>query len=553
MAVSNVDRRYQSQSEEISRLREEYQEKDAAQTRRHRSEMAELNKAHQQQVESLNQTHNTTLQNQSERTREALDAKDFRYQQDMNALKNLHIQRMKDAQEKQGLETGELRRSYSAEKESADRTHATQLENLRRNMALQVRERELRMAEAAESNRELQEQALKGQSLKLHEAHQRERDILQGNRNREVAGLQLDLATTRENMGGTIKRNSEDYQRAMMKRDKSAMATIEDERQQFEASQEIQRNAFKEELKHASGQDRESRNKIEADSIAHRKNLEEQVRGRQDTEVANLERRLQKQKVDANIREMNTNRIGQIEKKNVLQAAEERIHRMDERSRSVEVAQQDQHRRDLDTVNRKNHALNSAQFENHKREIDRIRTYEVGTYKSELEKAEERENQKRTEIQLREKKMTDIHHKEVATNQNFFKDQLDEVKKSHQQEMQEHRQHAFAERQAVTARLEKIIRDNDQKHAEKLGELTAKFDKSVVDGRETHRKDLRRQQEVYEGRMKDMDKRFKTEIETERLQHATQKAQIEERYQKEIEQLKKRSELEKIELSKPKA
>lgn len=553
MSVSNVDRSRQSQADEIARMREEYQEKDASQTKRHRSEVSELNKVHKNQIEDLTKTHSETLENQSDRTREALDSKDYKYQKEMDSLKKMHVQRMKETQEKQGMETGELRRSYSAEKESVDKNHSTQVENLRRNMELQVREREARMAQASEAAREIQGEALKGQSSKLQEQHQVEKDILVANRNKDVSELQRDLTTTKETLGGQLKTSKEDHFRAMMKRDKAAMATIEDERRQFNAAGEIQRNAFKEDLKFASDQDGQGRSRIEADSIAHRQKLEESIRGRQDTEVNNLERRMQKQKVDHTIRELQINRIGQIEKKNVMNAAEERIQKMSDRSRAVELDQQDTHRQDLDAVNRKNQQVSSTQFENNRREIDRIRTFEVGTYKSELDKASERENQQRFEGHIREKKINEIHNKEVVANQNFFKDQLEEMKKNHAVELQEQRQVGLNERQNVTARLEKLIRENDQKANEKLVSTTNKYEALVVDNRELNRKDLKRQQEIYEGRMKDMDKRFKTELETQRLQHTTQKAQIEERYQKEIEQLKKRNELEKIELSKPKA
>ncbi|MBX9767109.1 MAG: hypothetical protein K2X47_07555, partial [Bdellovibrionales bacterium] len=457
MSVSNVDRRRQSQSDEIARMREEYQEKDASQTKRHRSEVSELHKAHKNEIEDLTKAHSDTLVNQNERTREALDSKDHKYQKEMDSLKKMHVQRMKETQEKQGMETGELRRSYSAEKESTDRNHAAQVENLRRNMELQVREREARMAQSAEAARANQDEALKGQSSKMQEHHQVEKDILVANRNKDVADLQKDLTTTKETLGGQLKTTKEDHYRAMMKRDKAAMATIEDERRHFEAAGEIQRNAFKEDLKYASDQDGEGRSRIEADSIAHRKNLEESIRGRQDTEVSNLERRMQKQKVDSTIRELQINRIGQIEKKNVMNAAEERIQKMAERARAVEVDQQDTHRQDLDAVNRKNQQVSSTQFENNRREIDRIRTFEVGTYKTELEKATERENQKRFEGLVREKKINEIHNREISTNQNFFKDQLEEMKKNHAAELQEQRQAGFAERQNVTARLEKLI------------------------------------------------------------------------------------------------
>ncbi|MGE0634556.1 MAG: hypothetical protein AB7O96_19225, partial [Pseudobdellovibrionaceae bacterium] len=367
-SVGSSDRR---SDDIIRRNREEYQSREAEQTKKQKKQVKNLTTQHNKEIEQLKSEHAEQMESLRGRARESLSEKDKEYQEQIQDVRKMYQEQMsrKSAESENQLQRNSEEAKQAIAKERA--INEGQKERLLRNHQEDAEKTSKTFQEALELSRIQSKDSVEKRRDILQKAHQKEILSLVNDRDERVMNLQRSVDDVRQAKNseiGDLKRKSASDKNRMSEAMKAAVLqeragtgqALETKDKLLQAERQITQKKFDQKLKQINDQTHEIREQLKEDVDGR---INSQVRSGQ-SENAELRAKLVNERLASNATQ-------KVEKQHIIQAYEERLNEVDSRAKEGSKQLNIQSRRNIEDVNQKNQKLltNINQFHESNLEI----------------------------------------------------------------------------------------------------------------------------------------------------------------------------------------
>lgn len=537
-SVSGADRN--RHTEELRNQREEYQERESEQVKKHRKEIRRLNQQHGEEVARLKENYNSRIEDLRTRSNENLTDRDQANQAKIEEIRSMYHDQLKrkvgDSEDRKNEQVSALRGELTKTKQINDQQKELLVDQFNTSMA----EREdVYQANADKARVEMQD-ALKSRTSSLNSKHDKELKAVTEDRDRMLAQSATDKNADKNMYENKLRSQERQFNNKMEKAEGNWKENFRQKEVEMDDALQGRNQALQLERRAMQAKyDRATQSKTDQmDQV--RKDFEDAAQGRVNREIRSANFETQRQQNMRFQEAIKSNRMNQLEKANLAADYEKRIAVMDDERAQIREKAMDEARDMVQTGARKNERL----IGDITREGQRERA---------ITKERHAEDRARLEIEAARKeahtnKTTDGRIRKVIQAANEAQTQqiethernLNELKSSYAENLMNQRQAQFSQLKDTYLRMEDRLRQNDEKHVKKLEDTENSYQAKMKEMEKHYEGEIKKRDELLAKKENQGEKVRRTERETMNLQFESKLAKLDEEHQRELDRLEKR-------------
>jgi hypothetical protein len=544
MSASGVDR--SNGIDHLSRVKEEYETREAKTSKRHNEEVKRIQEANNEAMRKLREDHNTQKNVSQEKMREALSERDMKFGKEMDEIRRMYSSRIRDQAERSGDERRILLANRDSELKKTIETKDRQAETLTRAFSDELENRDRFITDYADKTRVSHGEDLRGQRIQLQAAH---KEAIENTRNELIEDLgeaRFALNKSEEVRRADVDKLKEDAQVQKRRRENQFEDNLNRERKQFDRVYSDQRERASEGLEKTRQRYGEALKEFKEKRDIGRESVDQRVENKD----ARMSQKLREQQDLANVREMNLRAQASQERNNTLVANQRALKVSDDLRQQQTLDVRERAARDIAGILKKTEKevqdLNLSNTQRMKAVENSERNHRleiIGDFEGRLD-------QERQAGDLRQKKTMQNAHEELRANASYFNDRIEELQQDGNKDLEGARTRADKERVEQVTQLRKQAMKTDLARNEKMTLVEHKHAAErdlLIKGQQ---KNLKRVHNFYQKQLEQKDKEMRDKLESLREYGDSRLAEQAERYRAEAASAKKAHEAEKLELIK---
>jgi len=227
-SVGSADKRSQ-QDEALRRTRETYQDKEVDQAKKHSQDLRRLTEVHQTELRQMEEAHTKQMEDLKVRTREAISARDMRYQKEIEDLRSMHQNQARRSAQEADVKQKQTQEFMKGQLETTVAIKDRQSEEQRTQYEAQLVDKTKKLTEGLDQNREMAKKSIDSEKQKLMEAHKREVDAIVQDRNRQLDRSQRSFHSLRKSKEQQIQNLEEASRQSQQRLSQAHMSTLREQ------------------------------------------------------------------------------------------------------------------------------------------------------------------------------------------------------------------------------------------------------------------------------------------------------------------------------------
>jgi hypothetical protein len=529
-----------NQMEELKRLREEYENEKAEDTKRHKREVARLQETYNKKMDEMREAQQEAQENASEKFREVLTRRDEKNIESTENLRRMYSEQIKRKMTENEEMKKSLVDSYENQLKKDERISQQQRDSLVTNFRNSLNERDRNFDEYATNARETMQNSLKERTEKLNDMHKKQLDDVRDQRDEDVAEIAKAKSEEKSYLQNKIREMEKTYLSENAKREGGWMKTYQ--------NQEVDKNNTLYEKDQSAQDDRkfmqaEYRDRVDekqSEIQQNWENLRDQVKERSDNEVSSLKHELNRARHDTALENISNNRLTNLDRKNLVQSYENRMRSLEaEKAGIIDVAKEHVKEKVLDTVDKTQKLLQSANHDHrlqqnltvHQAEEDHDQL--VNNYEARLHHAETRGDQRMKTLY---KATTDVQKNQLRA----YDENLNKMKVNYEENLINQREIHDGSLAEVRSRMEKRLQDTLIKGQDKLERVVDNYQAQIEKLKLERDDEIKKLSETSVSKDKQREKEFRMQQDEIISKYETRIAAQEEYHRKDMDRLEKR-------------
>lgn len=538
MAISAADRA--RQSDRISQVREEAEEKEARLLKRKNEQLKRAEKRHNQEIQKLNEAYRNQLGQVREDQKETLTERQKDHQENISSLRKTYMGDIQKKMETQETDKRILKETYETELNKQKNVSVVQKENLLENHDRELSKRDEALTEATIHAREKMKEAMAHNASRLKEAHEKEKNVMKDYQDfnriqNEVDKNQMRKAYENQKQQIIAQQRYENAAWEMKYKDLSDQVNGNNETGQLSQSellkQGLQDVRAKYNKKLVEKEEREEKsNQAFRESIADR--VDAQVRSK-NNKIQNLSNKLNNEVVS-------NKRLRSLERNNLQSAYEDKLHDVERQRDETKEVMQDLNIKRVDDMKDRNESVLRQAGKNYRSQMDieRARFRENSSTMEQLKENEVNRISSRAEGRINKmQKLTELNTKQMA---DYYGDNLIMAKDNFDKKIAEQRERNIELQGQSNRIMSDRFRKVEDSYAKKLETTIDNYEAKMQEMKDKHAREIRTLQATSRSRLEDRDKGFRTEKESTEIKYETRIAMMEQEQRNRLDKLQKR-------------
>ncbi len=227
-SVGSADKRSQ-QEEALRRARETYQDKEVDQAKNHSQDLKRLTEVHQSELREMEEAHTRQMEDLKVRTREAISARDMRYQKEIEDLRSMHQNQARRYAQEADVKQKQTQEFLKGQLQTTVAIKDRQSEEQKAQYEAKLGDTTKRFTDGLDQNRESAKKSLDSEKQKLMDAHKKEVDAIVQDRNRQLDQSQRSFHSLRKTKEQQIKKLEEAARHNQDRLSQAHMSTLREQ------------------------------------------------------------------------------------------------------------------------------------------------------------------------------------------------------------------------------------------------------------------------------------------------------------------------------------
>lgn len=524
----------------VRKIKEDFHQKEAEDTKRHKTELKNLNEQHQIQLEKLKEEHAAQLKQLQGYLRSRLSEKEQEHQGQIQEVRDLYTQQLKKRYDDGQVMRSSLKQNYEAQLENQERNYSTKQDQLTTEFNRELQKRDDALQEFTDNARELNTKVWNERKGKLDQAHNDELSRAQAEHNQKLSATSRDFREYRKNKEFEVNRLVNSHQAEKQKVQERHLINHKAQAEINAANHEQLTEEFKTKQALIKKDARENFEKkyeviVENNNI-YRQNSEKRINDQIGTANAQL-----KGERDETSRALSSvRRQFEVEKKNIANAYQDQLGKEQAKNDQIRSLFGSQIDRDVSMAIKSRDDQMKQIIERQlktKGEQAAVNTAQLGQVKREAQALVEQTKARAESEVFRTNQWA---RQNAEKSQSFYKENIDLLKKEFSKELNEERIRHIEERTELETRFETKIRERERELAAELDQRKVMFQDQLQQQKERFQTEINHREGEYRERMAAQDSRHRDELKSMELKYQSQIQQIKDNQTSEIEALDKR-------------
>ncbi len=529
-----------SQTDEIRRIRDEYEQKEAEEAKKKNKELRSMNEKQEQELTKIKDQYDSQLEAMRSKNGEAVEEKDKRHNEDIAKMRELYVDSLRKKSIDESREREAFKSSYENDLKKEKEISAQQKEVNERGFRSSLEERDRVYTDHSQRAEVSLQKGLEERTDHLNKKHEEEMKSIVEDRDRRVGELHH-TADEMKSIYADRLATEERKNRADTDRRTTAFDTIYRNQEHTNAELIANRDAVLAEARHQMGEkmgERIQNNDQKMENL--RKQYAEQMDSRTGNMVREARAEVSRAKNDSALEAITNRRLRDLDHKHLVgayQAREDDLLR--QRDEVFEKVNDVAHKRIDMVVDRDNKIMNENNRKNRmEQNIQAMRDSEALSQQEVASKDQIQHTNNRADQRIR-----GVMRATTVAQQNQIKqheDSLDNLKHSYQDKVQNQREAQLESMKNIYARMDQKLRDLEthfmQKHDDTVEYYETKLEALDAD----RKKEAQRMAQNFEARSNQREKGIKMEEDTLTQKYEQKMATQDDVHQKEMNRMEKR-------------
>lgn len=537
-SISSSDRA--RQDERIRQTREEYENRESENTKKRKAEIQRLEQRHHDEIKNITEEYESRIAELKDRSRETLTERDFANAKKIDEVRQTYRESLRNKMEDAYNSREEMKASYEGAISKQKEISESQKRNLLGQLNSEIDGRDQRFVATIEENRTKAQKAVQENARKMNEAHEKERDAILNSHSETLRSKDRGAHEMRKSYESRLKQTERqreaDNARWSQKYSDYVVNSQEEYGDNLEIKQTImnqERAAIRDKFENALEQktaQMDNQNQDFRDTVNDR--INGQVRSR-DSQIQRLNGKLNN--------EISKNeRLRGIERRNLTEAYEKRLHLSDEQrenavDRMKEINNErigkvlDENTKLVRHIDRDNKSKTSLMSSRHREEKENL----ILTHKDQV-------TQIANNADSRVKKVIDLTNRNQDQLGRYYAESLDTMRENYGQQMESVREKNSADHTALNKVMTERFRNMESGFNAKLEQTVKSYEDRILRMKEDQDRELKRIEKMYATRLGDREKSEKMEKESLQMKYEAKLAQLNESHQDQLDRMNRR-------------
>ncbi|GIL17502.1 MAG: hypothetical protein BroJett040_12530 [Oligoflexia bacterium] len=529
-----------SQTDDIRRIREEYEKKEADSTKRKNKELRTQSERYQKDIDTLEQRHDQELSDLRNKHSELISQRDEKHQNDIKEMREVYVNTLARKSEESQRAREEMQNTYRSDVDKQKQIAEQQKQLLAKGYEQSTNERERTFNHFVDNANKEVKKTIEDRTDKLKRRHQDEMTALQKDRDMRVGNLERVLDETKKTYKrDTVERklNEMDQARAKDEHWKNVLNTEQHSHSKILEDQEKSLAAHKKWL----GQDyREKIEQKQRDMDESNDNFRVKVMENIDKRVRAAKADKEQARNDRLIDMMTNRRIHNLEKEHLIKQHQDRVEALEKERGEIYSEANDHadkkiqeilHRNErlIQDVNRSNKIKQNVLVTQSKEDRDFMKF----NHQNQLDQLSQ-------SSEGRVKKIVKITDENQRVQQKYHENNLESLKNKYMENLQNQREVALEQLKDLYLRMEKRLKDTESTLQKKYDSMTEFYEGKIAQMEEKQQAEKQDIIKEYEIRSKNREKEVKMQTDSLEMKYQNKLAQVEEAQRKELERQERR-------------
>lgn len=537
-SVSAADRK--SQAEDLRTQREESQNREIEETKKHKKEIKRLLETQDKQVSELKENYSNQLDSLMKKSSEQLSERDQKNQAKIEQLRSMYLDSLKkkteDSEGRRIAEAETYKGQVLKQRQVADQ----QKELLVRNFEGAIQNKDKEFYQLSQESRDEMKEAINKQSKKQGDLQQNEIKRIVEDRDRRILEKDRNYDSTRNMYENRLKETKQLDEQNLKRHDNNWRQTYNNKTGEMSALLAGKGEELKMEQENLQGKySKKLDSKLKALDDA-RDVLREQGANRIDREVRSLENENSRLRSKQIVEASNIKRIRDLEKAHVIQDYETRMGKLEDTNKNQLEHGREVNQRKVAEVLYKNDDLLAETNRRHRSDINFVnersresRDVVERETQGELKHLGERTDNRVKQIQKATTLAQRVEQKQHNENVGALKD-------SYAESLTNQRLAQMDQLKETYERMENRVKGTQEKLTQKLDETVTNYESKIANLEDKYKKEIKKQAETLENREKSREKAHQMEIKAGEAKVDIKLGQLQDNHEKEIDRLQRR-------------
>jgi len=537
-SVTSADRG--RQTDELRSQREDYENREAEEAKRHRKELKRLAEKNDQDTEKLKQNYEQEISDIRNRSNDAITERDQANQAKIDQLRNMYLQQVRQKSDDVDSKRQENDNALKDQLKKERVANEQQKNLLKTNLENEISEHDRAYQDMATRSRDEMRNSLNKTESRLNQAHGKEMQALTEDRDREMAAKDHEVREARASYTDRSKdlERQKDYQvsqvdnnwrNAYNQQEAKTSEILKGNAQELKLAQDHVRDRY----------DQTLQKKLNALDDAHRI-LKEQSENRIENQVRSAKSENQRLKNQNLVDSMSQKRINDLERSHLVENYEDRFQQLNEQKQGLVQNNLDRTSDNMQKVkDQAEHLISDADRKHH---MEQITTKEQNQeHLAQLQIAnQERVDHVSNRSENRVNRLMKSTTQAQIAEQKQHEANVGALKDSYQDRLALQREAQMDQLKDTYLRMDKRVKDIQDKDTKNLEATVNNYEDKIAKTKEFYEGELKKQQDAFNSRTVATTKAHQTEEKSSEMKFDAKIAQLQAEHDKEIDRLEKR-------------
>lgn len=511
-SVSGSQRK--SQSDQITKLREEQRQKDAEAAKKRNEEVSRLQKLYNEQIAELKDSYDERLTEVQSRNRESLSERDLDHNQEIKNMQDMYRETMRKKAEDQEAARTAFKTSYESNLEKMKQVNGSQRDNLLGQLNDEISTRDQKHTEQIMEMRDEANQAIRKNKETITGNYEKEKSIMVSAKDMEDEKKAREDRNLKNNFAAQLKAERRQRENDNTRLSSKLMTTTQNLNESYGDRIESHSELLKSELDNTKEKYQTAlENKFEQlDNSSEQ--LRESVNDRLNSQLNSKKSQIETLRGKLNNESMNNARLRTVERTNLIKDYEAKIKLLENEKEEI-----------VDLMKERNSVLLARTNETNQKVVNKIDR--EGRSKLALKNEQHRAEKMNTEQKHQDEKrhlenitrkrvdsILNITNKDKQVSEKYYKEFVDEIQNYYAVKFQEQRERSELEKVAMRNELSNRTRDIEQKLGKRLEDTVVKYEDTLSKIRENHQSEKNQMERAYGERFKAIEKSKASELQS---------------------------------------
>jgi hypothetical protein len=537
-SISSSDR--SRQDDRVRQTREEYESREAENTKKKNREVSRLQKRHNEEVSQITEDYEDRIAQMKEGHRATLNERDQSNNRKIEDIRNLYRGSLKSRMEDSESERQALRSNYEGELKKQKQISESQKQNLVSQMTEEVGSRDQKFATQVEESRQKAQDSVKTNARRLNEAHAKERDALIESHSKTLEDKNRATNEMRKSYQGQLKTSEQRRQGDNERWSQKFTDTLKNKDAEYSDNLQMKGMILEGERTHLRDKYETALNDKSDAMDSQNQEFRETVNERVNSQIRSRDGKIQTLSGKLNNEISKNDRLRALERKNLTQDYEKRLNlaedmREDAVSRMKEL-----------NGERISKVLDSS--EKMLRQSERDSTFQRNTltsqYRADKENLKMQHKDQLDQVtntaENRVKKIVDLANKNQDVTAKYYDDALEQTKANYMNRVESQRDREINTQVTSNKVMTERFR-NLEKTLNNRNEATVQnYETKIAQLKENHAQEMKRLEAQYAERSKNAVKSGKVEKDSLEMKYEAKLAQMNESHQDQLDRMNRR-------------